>query len=130
MLIFLAAVCLSEMLQTNPQGLQDRYPNILKASPHLFNTLTFGHILVANFHSWVQQTLNQIRGVDSHQVGSFVSTWSRETRFQLTLNFYLETCPAKEKILSTSTSKDKLGLGLLMIRVRHACTLPYGRPSN
>lgn len=89
MLIFLAAVCLSEMLQANPLGLQDTYPNIMKASPYLFNTLTFGHILVANFHPRVQQTLNQIRGVDSHQVGSFVSTWSGEIRFQLALNIYI-----------------------------------------
>lgn len=97
MLIFPAAVCLSEMLQTNPQGLQDRYPNILKASPHLFNTLTFGHILVANFHSRMQQTLNQIRGVDSHQVGSFVSTWSREIRFQLALTSTWKHAQLKKK---------------------------------
>lgn len=84
------------MLQANPLGLQHMYPNIMKVSPYLFNTLTFGHILIANFHSRVQQTLNQIRGVDSHQVGSFVSTWSGDIRFQLALNFYMETCPAKK----------------------------------
>lgn len=78
MLIFLTVVCLSEMLQANPQGLQDMHPNDLKVSPYLFNTLTFGHILIANFHSRVQQTLDQIRGVDSHQVSSFVSTWFQE----------------------------------------------------
>lgn len=115
-----------------PSRLAGHESKVLKSSPYLFNTLTFGHILVANFHSRMQQTLNQIRGVDSHQVSSFVSTWSRETRFQLASNFYMETCPAKKKKIKYIHLKRQkalvsqwfvLGMLVLSLMVGHLTTL-------
>lgn len=46
-------------------------------STYLLHILTFGDPLVAYFHSWVAQALDEVSGVQTHQICNFVCICNR-----------------------------------------------------
>lgn len=52
----------------------------LEAVTYLIHSLTFGNILIPDFHSGEAQSFQEVRRVQAHQIGCLVSHWARKER--------------------------------------------------